>query len=84
MNASYDAAEGFGLRAVRGDAAGYAHSTELSIDALRRAAETAARVDKLLQRCASLEARCREAERVAGSAKARSFASSVWSNSSRT
>ena len=39
--ANYDAAEGFGLRAVRGDAAGYAHSTELSIDALRRAAETA-------------------------------------------
>ncbi|MCU0911171.1 MAG: metalloprotease TldD [Rhodobacteraceae bacterium] len=39
--ASYDAAEGFGLRAVRGEAAGYAHSTELSESALRRAAETA-------------------------------------------
>ena len=29
-NASYDAAEGFGLRAVRGETAGYAHSTEIS------------------------------------------------------
>jgi TldD protein len=39
--ASYDAAEGFGLRAVRGEVAGYAHSTEVSEAALRRAAETA-------------------------------------------
>jgi TldD protein len=39
--ASYDAAEGFGLRAVRGEVAGYAHSTEISEAALRRAAETA-------------------------------------------
>ena len=39
--ASYDAAEGFGLRAVRGDTAGYAHSTELSDSALLRAADTA-------------------------------------------
>ena len=39
--ASYDAAEGFGLRAVRGEVAGYAHSTELSGASLRRAAETA-------------------------------------------
>jgi TldD protein len=38
--ASYDAAEGFGLRAVRGEVAGYAHSTELSEASLRRAAET--------------------------------------------
>mgnify|MGYP006274759165 CR=1 FL=1 len=38
--ATYDAAEGFGLRAVRGPAAGYAHSTELSEAALARAAET--------------------------------------------
>lgn len=29
-NASYDAAEGFGLRAVRGETVGYAHSTEIS------------------------------------------------------
>ena len=39
--ASYDASEGFGLRAVRGETAGYAHSTEISERALRRAAVTA-------------------------------------------
>jgi TldD protein len=39
--ASYDASEGFGLRAVRGEVAGYAHSTEISEKALRRASETA-------------------------------------------
>jgi TldD protein len=39
--ASYDASEGFGLRAVKGDVAGYAHSTDISEHALRRAAETA-------------------------------------------
>ena len=39
--ASYDASEGFGLRAVRGETAGYGHSTELSEAALKRAAETA-------------------------------------------
>lgn len=39
--ASYDAAEGFGLRAVRGETAGYAHSTEISEAALKRASETA-------------------------------------------
>ena len=39
--ASYDASEGFGLRAVRGETAGYAHSTEISEAALRRAAQTA-------------------------------------------
>ena len=40
-NASYNASEGFGLRAVRGETSGYAHSTELSEAALRRAVETA-------------------------------------------
>ena len=40
-NASYDASEGFGLRAVRGEMAGYAHATEISEAALKRAAETA-------------------------------------------
>ncbi|MCO8144139.1 metalloprotease TldD [Rhodovulum tesquicola] len=39
--ASYDATEGFGLRAVRGEAAGYAHSTEISEAALKRATQTA-------------------------------------------
>ncbi|WP_420861075.1 metalloprotease TldD [Algirhabdus cladophorae] len=39
--ASYDASEGFGLRAVRGEVAGYAHSTEISEHAIKRAVETA-------------------------------------------
>ena len=39
--ASYNAAEGFGLRAVKGETAGYAHSTEISETALRRAVDTA-------------------------------------------
>ena len=39
--ASYDASEGFGLRAVRGEVAGYAHSTQITESALLRAAETA-------------------------------------------
>jgi TldD protein len=39
--ASYDASEGFGLRAVKGEVAGYAHSTTISEAALLRAAETA-------------------------------------------
>jgi TldD protein len=39
--ASYDASEGFGLRAVQGEVAGYAHSTDVSIPALKRASETA-------------------------------------------
>ena len=40
-SASFDAAEGFGLRAVRGEVTGYAHSTELSEAALARAVRTA-------------------------------------------
>ncbi|MEM6440473.1 MAG: metallopeptidase TldD-related protein [Pseudomonadota bacterium] len=39
--ASYDAGEGFGLRAVSGEVSGYAHSTEISEASLRRAAGTA-------------------------------------------
>ncbi|WP_373354239.1 metalloprotease TldD [Pseudoroseicyclus sp. CXY001] len=39
--ANFDATEGFGLRAVRGDVAGYAHSTEISERALARAVATA-------------------------------------------
>ena len=39
--ASYDAGQGFGLRAVHGEVAGYAHSTDISEHALRRASETA-------------------------------------------
>ncbi len=36
--ASYDATEGFGLRAVTGEVTGYSHSTEISAAALKRAA----------------------------------------------
>ncbi|MCF6445033.1 metalloprotease TldD [Nereida sp. MMG025] len=39
--ASYNASEGFGLRAVRGDVAGYAHSSEISEAAIGRAVDTA-------------------------------------------
>jgi TldD protein len=39
--ASYDASEGFGMRAVRGEVSGYAHGTDISESALKRAAETA-------------------------------------------
>ncbi len=39
--ASYDATEGFGLRAVRGETAGYAHSTYIDEAALTRAVATA-------------------------------------------
>jgi TldD protein len=39
-SASFDQSQGFGLRALSGDAAGYAHASELSEDAIRRAGET--------------------------------------------
>src|SRR5580693_4169187 len=38
--ATFDTTQGFGLRAVAGEATGYAHANELSEDAIRRAAET--------------------------------------------
>ncbi|MEM1234053.1 MAG: DNA gyrase modulator, partial [Pseudomonadota bacterium] len=38
---NYTAAEGFGLRAVRGETAGYAHASEISEGALGRASATA-------------------------------------------
>jgi TldD protein len=38
--ASFDTAQGFGLRAVAGEATGYAHASEISEPALRRAAAT--------------------------------------------
>jgi TldD protein len=40
-SASYDASEGFGLRVVAGETAGYAHSSEISEAAIRRAAASA-------------------------------------------
>ena len=40
-NASFDAGEGFGLRAINSETAAYAHSSEISMASLTRAAETA-------------------------------------------
>lgn len=37
--ATFDTAQGFGLRAVKGEAVGYAHASDLSEPSLRRAAE---------------------------------------------
>jgi TldD protein len=42
--ASYDTAQGFGLRAVKDDAVGYAHSSDVSLPALIRAADAVAAV----------------------------------------
>ena len=39
-SATFDAAQGFGLRALSGEAAGYAHASELSEAAIRRAGAT--------------------------------------------
>jgi TldD protein len=39
-SASFDTSQGFGMRAIAGEAAGYAHASELSEAAIRRAAET--------------------------------------------
>ncbi|MFN0043802.1 MAG: metalloprotease TldD [Alphaproteobacteria bacterium] len=39
-SASYDTTQGFGLRAVAGETTGYAHGSELSEAAIRRAAQT--------------------------------------------
>jgi TldD protein len=41
-SASYDSGQGFGLRVVSGESAGYAHASEVSEGALRRAAAAAA------------------------------------------
>ena len=43
-SASFDTSQGFGLRAVLGDEAGYAHSDEISESALLRAAATVGQV----------------------------------------
>ncbi len=44
--ASFDTSQGFGLRAIAGEAAGYAHASELSEAALKRAAETVSAVSR--------------------------------------
>jgi TldD protein len=40
-SASYDSSQGFGLRVVAGETAGYAHAAEISEAAIRRAADSA-------------------------------------------
>src|SRR5437868_7891530 len=42
--ATYDTSQGFGLRAVKDDAVGYAHSSDVSVPALIRAADAVAAV----------------------------------------
>jgi TldD protein len=44
--ASFDTTQGFGLRAVAGESTGYAHASELSEDAIRRAGDTVRAVTK--------------------------------------
>jgi TldD protein len=39
-SASFDTSQGFGLRAISGETAGYAHASELSEQAIKRAGET--------------------------------------------
>jgi TldD protein len=41
-SASYDSTEGFGLRVVAGESVGYAHASEISLPAVKRAAASAA------------------------------------------
>ena len=43
-SAAFDTTQGFGLRAVAGEATGYAHATELTEEAVRRAGEAVAAV----------------------------------------
>ncbi len=45
-SASYDNSSGFGLRAIAGEAHGYAHSGEMSLEAMQRAAATVSSVTK--------------------------------------
>jgi TldD protein len=44
--ATFDTLQGFGLRAVSGEATGYAHASELSEDAIKRAADTVRAVSR--------------------------------------
>ncbi|MBT6118657.1 MAG: hypothetical protein HOH66_12395 [Rhodospirillaceae bacterium] len=45
-SASFDTTQGFGLRAVAGEATGYAHASDLSEGAIKRAAETVESVSR--------------------------------------
>ncbi len=43
-SATFDTSQGFGLRAVSGEATGYSHASELSEDAIRRAGKTVKKI----------------------------------------
>lgn len=45
-NASFDTSQGFGLRGVIGELTGYAHASELSEEAIKRAAQTVSAIKK--------------------------------------
>ena len=45
-NASFDSTQGFGLRSIAGEVHGYAHASDLSEKAIRRAAETVRTVSR--------------------------------------
>ena len=45
-SAAFNTAQGFGLRAVAGEATGYSHASELSEDAVRRASQTVKAVQR--------------------------------------
>ncbi|MEC9249733.1 MAG: metalloprotease TldD [Pseudomonadota bacterium] len=45
-SSSFDSSRGFGLRCVQGEAFGFAHSSDSTLDAVKRAAETAAAVKR--------------------------------------
>ncbi|WP_193173256.1 metalloprotease TldD [Nisaea nitritireducens] len=45
-NAAFDSTQGFGLRSIAGEAHGYAHASDISEDAIRRAAETVSAVSR--------------------------------------
>src|SRR5579862_9662670 len=44
--ATFDTSQGFGLRAVAGEATGYAHASEISEEAIRRAGDTVQAVSR--------------------------------------
>ena len=45
-SSAFDSGQGFGMRAIAGETAGYAHSGEISMDALKRASQSVSAVAK--------------------------------------
>jgi hypothetical protein len=53
--------QGLGVRVIQGDAVGYAYTEDLSREAMRRAADTAAQIstrNRTVDQCAAIPARC--------------------------